>query len=245
MGVYAMDTGSGRGLSHRADERFALCSTFKWVLAAAVLERVERAELSLEQPIAYGASDLLEYAPVARENVTDGSLPLEVLLRAAVVVSDNTAANLLLEKVQGPAGLTRVVRSWGDAVTRLDRPEPMLNSNEPGDPRDTTSPRAMVQLMRAVLCGSVLSLTSRERLIEWLRASETGKNRIRAGLPGDWVVGDKTGSGARNAVNDVAIAQPPDRAPVLVAVYTSGSAAPLDVLEAVHAYIGRHIAQEF
>jgi beta-lactamase class A len=245
VGVYAVDTDTERELTHRSDERFALCSTFKWVLAAAVLARVDRGELSLDERVPYGESELLEYAPVTREHLDDGSLPTAMLLEAAVTVSDNTAANLLLNKVGGPGGWTRYVRSLGDPVTRLDRVEPSLNSNAPGDPRDTTSPRAMAHLMRRVLCGDALSSTSRQLLLRWLRASTTGQKRLRAGLPPDWLVGDKTGSGARNAVNDVAIAVPPRRSPILIAAYLSESAAPLPALEAAHADIARVVAHAF
>jgi beta-lactamase class A len=244
IGVFALDTGSGRQLAHRADERFAMCSTFKWVLAAAVLARVDRAQLSLDERVPYGSTDLLEYAPVAREHVAEGSLTVDVLARAAVTVSDNTAANLLLTKIDGPAGLTQFVRGAGDTVTRLDRNEISLNTNEPGDPRDTTSPRAMVGLMREVLCGDVLSSAGRERLLGWLRACETGKTRLRAGLPKDWIAGDKTGTGERGAVNDVAIASPPGRAPILIASYMSDSDAKLEALVAAHVDVGRVIARE-
>jgi beta-lactamase class A len=245
LGVFAVDTGTGRQLAHRADELFAMCSTFKWVLAAAVLVGVDRAQLSLDERVSYGPSDLLEYAPAAREHVADGALTVEALARAVVTVSDNTAANLLLAKVGGPAGLTRFVRSMGDLVTRLDRTEPTVNSNEAGDPRDTTSPRAMVGLMRRVLCGHTLSSTSRERLLSWLRDCETGKDRLRAGFPGNWIVGDKTGTGARGATNDVAIAMPPGRAPILVAAYASeGGAGPM-ALQAEHSDVGQLVAREF
>jgi beta-lactamase class A len=246
LGVFALDTASGRTLAHRADERFAMCSTFKWVLAASVLARVDRGELSLARRLAYGPADLVGHAPVAREHVGDGAMTVETAARAAITVSDNTAANLLLAQVGGPAGLTAFVRQAGDAVTRLDRTEPTLNSNDPGDPRDATSPRAMVGLMRAVLCGDVLKSASRERLIEMLVACDTGKKRLRAGLPNDWTVGDKTGTGENNAVNDLAIAIPPGRAAVLVAVYMSEGRAEDGgaIHERGHAAVGRLVARE-
>jgi beta-lactamase class A len=243
VGVFALDTGSGRPLAHRPDERFAMCSTSKWVLAAAVLARVDAGAVSLDDRVTFGPNDLLDYAPVTRAHVTDGSLTVEALARAAVVVSDNTAANLLFTKVDGPEGLTTFVRSLGDSMTRFDRDEPSLNENAPGDPRDTTSPRAMVGLMRSVFSGSVLSPESRARLLAWLRACETGKDRLRAGLPADWIVGDKTGTGARGAVNDLAIAIPPRRAPVLVAAYLSDGSAAHPALVAAHADIARLVAR--
>lgn len=243
VGLFAIDTASGRQLVHRPDERFAMCSTFKWVLAAAVLARVDRAKLSLEERVPYGAADLIDHAPVTREHVTEGSMTIEGLAHAAVTVSDNTAANLLLAKIGGPAGFTSYVRELGDAVTRLDRNEPDLNENAPTDPRDTTSPRAMAALMRQVLCGDALSPPNRERLLGWLRACETGKNRLRGGLPETWTAGDKTGTGLRGAANDVAIAWPPHRAPILVAAYLSDSDTDLAPRAAAHVEIGRLVAQ--
>jgi beta-lactamase class A len=241
-GVFALDTGSGRTLGHGEDERFAMCSTFKWALAAAVFARVDRGEMALDERVPYGEGDLLEYAPVAREHLAAGSLTVDELARAAVTVSDNTAANLLLRRIGGPAGVTGFARGLGDTVTRLDRDEPALNDNAPGDPRDTTSPRAMVGLMKAVLCGDALARPSRERLLGLLQACETGRTRLRAGLPAGWTVGDKTGTGLRGAVNDVAIATPPGRAPVLIAAYLSDGSAEKERLEAAHAAIGRWVA---
>lgn len=244
LGAFVLDTGSGRAWAHRADERFAMCSTFKWVLAACVLDRAARAQLSLDERIAYGPADLLEYAPVCREHLGEGSLSLEALARAAVTVSDNTAANLLLATLGGPAAFTRYARSLGDATTRLDRNEPALNANAPGDERDTTTPRAMASLLHRLLCGDALPAAHRELLLGWMTLSETGKKRIRAGLPAAWGAGDKTGTGNDGAVNDVAIALPPGRAPLLFAVYLSGSASELDALEAAHADVGRVIVAE-
>jgi beta-lactamase class A len=244
VGVFAIDTETEHDLAYRPDERFALCSTFKWVLAAAVLARVDRGELRLDERVPYDESQLLEYAPVTREHLEEGSLPTAALLEAAVTVSDNTAANLLLARVGGPGGLTQYMRSLGDAVTRLDRSEPTLNTNDPGDPRDTTTPRAMVRLMRRVLCGDALSPGSRQQLLGWLRASTTGHKRLRAGLPSSWLVGDKTGTGGRNAVNDVAIAVPEGRWPILIAAYLSESRAAMPELEAAHGDIARAVVRE-
>jgi beta-lactamase class A len=244
IGVFALDTGTGHELAHRADERFAMCSTFKWILAAAVLARVDRAQLSLDDRVPYGASDLLDHAPITREHVADGAMTVADLARAAITVSDNTAANLLLARIDGPAGVTRFVRAQGDAVTRLDRNELSLNENAPGDPRDTTTPRAMARSMRRVLCGDTLSPAGRERLLGWLRACETGNDRLRAGMPRDWVVGDKTGTGARGAFNDLAIASPPGRAPILVAAYASDGNASPPAMATAFADIGRLVARE-
>jgi len=244
LGVFAVDTGTGKELHHRADERFPMCSTFKWVLAAAVLRHIARGVLSFQQRVTLGEPDLLEYAPVSRKHLADGFMTVEALLEAIVTLSDNTAANLLLRTVDGPAGLTHFIRDNGDSVTRLDRDEPLLNTNEPGDPRDTTSPRAMAHLMRRLLCDQGLPEPHRARLLTWMRACETGNNRLRAGFPHDWIVGDKTGSGLHNAINDVAIASPPGRAPVLVASYLSGGSSTKDALEAAQAKVANLVARE-
>jgi beta-lactamase class A len=243
VGVFAMKSGTGRHLERRADERFAMCSTFKWALAAAVLARVDRGELRLDQPVTFGEPDLLEYAPVTRAHLEIGQMTIQELAQASVTISDNTAANLLLAKVGGPPGLTRFFRELGDQVTRLDRDEPMLNTNLAGDARDTTSPRAMARSLEKVLAGNVLSAASRDILVGWLVATETGRARLRAGLPAGWRAGDKTGTGNNGACNDVAIVWPPSGAPWFVASYLSESSAALERLNAAHADIGRTVAR--
>jgi len=242
VGVFAIDTSDGTGISHRADERFAMCSTFKWVLAAFVLSQVDQDEISLDERLSYGPSDLLDYAPVAKKHVDAGWLTVDILCRAIVTISDNTAANLLLNRVGGPAELTSFLRQTGDTVTRLDRNEPELNTNLPGDLRDTTTPRAMAGSMNRILVGDVLSDRSRDTLHQWMKDTTTGLERLRAGLPPDWIAGDKTGTGANGAANDVAIAWPPGRNPVLIAAYLSESDASPTLQNAAHADIARAIA---
>lgn len=244
-GLMVLDTGSGRTLAWRADERFAMCSSFKWLLATSVLARVEQGRLGLKQVISYSKTDLLAHSPVTEAHVKQGGLPIETLCAAAVEESDNGAANLLLKQVGGPQGLTAYLRSIGDETTRLDRNEPTLNENRPGDPRDTTTPAAMAKTIRHVLTGDVLKPASRELLLDWLRKCETGANRLRAGLPADWREGDKTGTGGRGATVDNAILWPPNRAPILAAAYLSGSATPVEAREAAMAEMGRMIAKMF
>ncbi len=244
LGVAAIDTGNGRRIEYRAGERFALCSTFKVLLAAAVLARVDSREESLGRRLAYGPADLLEYAPVTKAHLAEGGLPVSALCAAAVGVSDNTAANLLLATIGGPQGLTRYVRGFGDEVTRLDRSEPALNANLPGDPRDTTTPAAMAADLEKLVLGRVLSRPSREQLLAWLAASKTGGARLRAGFPPTWRVVDKTGTGANGATNDVAIAWHPGRSPIVVAAYLTDSSAPLPEREAALAEVGRIVGSD-
>lgn len=245
LGVAVLDTGNGKHLSHRADERFGLCSTFKLLAAAAVLARVDRGEDDLAHRISYGKADLLDYAPETSKHVAEGSMTLGKLCAAAVELSDNTAGNLLLRSLDGPAGVTRYARSLGDEITRLDRTEPTLNIITPGDPRDTTTPAAMLGLMRSTLTGNALSPGSRKQLQDWLLGCKTGAHRIAAGLPADWRIGDKTGTGAKAEANDIAIIWPPKRAPILLAAYYEGGGEIPAARDAVLADVGRLVAEIF
>lgn len=242
VGVYLRDI-TGRVLvAHRADERFPMCSTFKFLLAAAALRRVDQGQMSLDQVLNFGEADLLSYAPVAKANVAKGGLPLGELCAAIVTVSDNTAANVILRTIGGPQAVTAFARSIGDQDTRLDRNEPELNSAIPGDPRDTTTPQAIGEDMPRLLSGNALGAASQQMLENWMVASKTGLKRVRAGLPNSWVVGDKTGSGANGSANVVAIIRPENRATLFASVYLTGSSAPAEELDAVHMEVGRIIA---
>jgi beta-lactamase class A len=238
IGLAALALHDGTRLSYRADERFAMCSTFKLMLAAAVLARIDAGGLHPELQVPYTPAELLPNSAVSAAHLAQGSLPVAALVQAVIEVSDNTAANLLLGLIGGPAGYTHFVRALGDATTRLDRSEPALNSNLPGDPRDTTTPGAMLNDMEKVLTGSVLSAAARARLLGFMRDCRTGRARLRARLPPGWSAGDKTGSGNRGAVNDLAIFWPPERQPILVACYLSGSQRTVDELSQVHARLG-------
>jgi beta-lactamase class A len=240
-----VDTGTDRRLEHRADERFPMCSTFKLMAAAAALKRVDDGAERLDRRIAYGPSDLLDYAPIAKTHVADGAMTLADLCAAAIDWSDNTAANLILGVIGGPAGFTQFVRSLGDSQTRLDRNEPSLNTATPGDERDTTTPRAMAQDMRQALIGDVLSEASRRQLEGWLIDDKVGDKRLRAGLPSSWRIGDKTGTGDHGTANTIAIIRPPDRAAIIAAVYYTESSATVDVRNAIHKEIGALIAETF
>lgn len=245
LGVFALDTASGRGISHRSNERFPMCSTFKFLAVAAVFARVDAGRERLERRISYGERDLLPYAPVTRPQVARGSLTIRELCEAAIVYSDNTAANLLLAVLGGPAGVTRYARSIGDPLTDLSRTEPSLNSAVPGDSRDTTTPLSTARDMRRILRGDALSEPLRQLLVTWLVACRTGRERLRAGLPSDWRAGDKTGSGANGTSNDIAIVWPPKRAPVIVTAYITGSRQSAGARDATLASVGRLVATYF
>jgi beta-lactamase class A len=228
IGVVAFDTESGRRFEYRPNERFLMCSTFKFLAAAAVLRRVDDGKEDLDRFARYGQKDILEYAPVTKKHLSEGGMLLGALCAAAIEQSDNTAGNLLLQTIGGPAGLTAFVRTLGDITTRLDRIEPELNRAAPGDERDTTTPDAMQHDMMLLLTGKVLSSASRQRLDDWLARNETGSSMIRAGVPRNWRVGDKTGRGANGATNDIAIIRPSSRAPIFLVIYSVDSPASLE-----------------
>jgi beta-lactamase class A len=244
LGLHVLDTQTGRRWSFDDDSRYAMASTFKMLLAAAVLQRADLGTIELDQQVKLQASDMLAHAPVTSKNLERGTMTVRELCAAVVEVSDNPAANLLLKMIDGPAGLTRFFRALGDRETRLDRYELDLNSNLPGDPRDTTTPRAMVHSMEQVLTNDALSPASRELLLDWMINASTGLKMFRQGLPTEWKVGDKTGRGANGAVNDLVIAWPPGRKPILVAVYLSDSKQTVAELSAAHAQIGGIVARE-
>jgi beta-lactamase class A len=243
VGVAAVDTSNDKHLDYRAEERFPMCSTFKFLAAAAVLKRVDEKKEKLERFVPYSAKDILEYAPATREHLNEGGMILGALCEAAIEQSDNTAGNLLLNAIGGPAGATNFVRALGDRVTRLDRIEPALNSAIPGDERDTTTPAAISSDMQRLLLGDALSEASRRKLDDWLQRNETGGSMIRAGVPKTWSVGDKTGRGANGATNDIAIMRPPGRAPILLAIYSVGSTATANDRAAAIAEVTRVVAE--
>ena len=244
LGVAALDVATGRRIGHDQDNRYAMCSSFKLPLAGCILAEVEAGRMTLDQQIPFSRADLYNNSPLVEAHLAEGRLSVERLCAAAIGVSDNAAANLLLARIGGPAGLTRFFRSAGDTITRLDRAEPELNSNIPGDPRDTSSPAAMVGLLHNLLLGDRLSQTSRNRLIGWMEGATTGLTRLRAGLPAGWRGGDKTGTG-NGANNDLAIAWPPGRGPILIVSFTDGREEDMAVRNPVHAAIARRIVAAF
>ncbi|WP_163269113.1 class A beta-lactamase [Chelativorans alearense] len=244
LGVAILNLATGARAGHRSDERFLMCSTFKALAAALVLARVDRGEEALDRRITFSKADIAAWSPATETRVGGKGMTVAELCEAAVTLSDNTAANLLLRSFGGPQALTAYARSLGDEVTRLDRFEPALNEHEgPDDIRDTTSPAAMLETLRTLLFADVLSKPSRSRLAAWLIANKTGGARLRAGLPENWLVGDKTGTSGSGAVNDIGVAWPPDRAPIVVTAYCELPAISGDERNAVIAEIGRIAAQ--
>ncbi|MBH9578230.1 class A beta-lactamase [Inhella proteolytica] len=252
LGVAVLDSGSGAQAGHRANERFGLCSTFKLLLAGAVLQRIDAGRWPAERAIRFGKADLVSHAPVVRAHLAQGRLSAVELAEATQTTSDNAAANLLLRELfGGPSGLTDWLRERGDTVTRLDRWEPEMSRLPPGELRDTSTPAAIAASAARLLTGDWLQAASRTRLIAWMEATQTGTYRLRAGLPKGWRAGDKTGTGLhpsmQDLTNDVAIVWPgPDRAPWLIAAYYEGPRRSRDIQaadEAVLAEVGRLVGR--
>jgi beta-lactamase class A len=242
LGVAILDTGTQRHAEHRATELFPMCSTFKLLAAAAVLKRAENGQDQLQRRVTFQASDIVVYSPVTKEHIGGDGMTLAELCAAALNYSDNTAGNLLLASLGGPQALTAYARSIGDPITRLDRIEPDLNEAVPDDPRDTTTPGAMLENLRTLLFGNALSAAAKDQLTTWLLGNRTGDTRLRAGLPSGWRVGDKTGSGQRGTANDVGVIWPPGRDPVIASIYLTGSSGSDDERNATIAAVGHAIA---
>jgi beta-lactamase class A len=220
LGVHAFRDGSPGSLAHRMDERFPMCSTAKLLIVGAILRRSQSEPALMDTSIAYAADALVSYSPTTEKHVGAG-LRVRELCEATITLSDNTAANLLLRELHGPAAVTAFARSIGDTQFRLDRWETALNSAIPGDPRDTTTPQAMARTLHRLALGDGLAAPQRQQLQAWLRGCSTGATRIRAGVPAGWDVGDKTGTGAYGSTNDIGVVWPPAGAPIVVAIYTT------------------------
>jgi|SRR5579862_3860526 len=237
LGVAVRDTATGAHSGYRMDERFPMCSTFKFLLASAVLQRVDRRQETLDRAIAIPRKPLLFHSPLTEPHA-GGTMTITALCHAVLTQSDNTAANLLLEGIGGPGGITKFARSIGDTVTRLDRTETSLNESLAGDPRDTTSPAAMAGDLRTVLLGNVLSSASRAQFTQWMVANLTGLGCLRANLPKGWRAADKTGSNGEHTSNDIAMLWPAGKPPVIIAAYITQCPGPESKRSAMLAEIG-------
>ncbi|MGW4845097.1 class A beta-lactamase [Nocardia brasiliensis] len=241
LGVYALDTASGATIAHRADERFAFCSTFKGLAAAAVLQRNPLSHL--DTVVRYTDEDLTRNAAITPRHVATG-MTIRDLCDAAVRYSDGTAGNLLLRDIGGPAELTAYLRGLGDPFTRMDRIEPAITEATPGDPRDTSSPRALGTDYQRIVLGDALPEEKRAFLRDLLERNATGAGalRVRAGVPRGWKVADKTGTGDYGTLNDIAIVWPPDRAPLVVSLMSSKATADAEYDQALLAEAAAYVA---
>jgi beta-lactamase class A len=237
LGVTVLDTATGERSDYRGDERFPMCSTFKFLLVSAVLQRVDGHKETLHRAVAIPSKPLLSHSPLTEPHA-GGMMTVAALCHAALTQSDNMAANLLLESIGGPAGITHFARSLRDTVTRLDRNELSLNESLLGDPRDTTSPTAMAGDMESILLGEVLTRPSCNQLTMWMEASVTGLDRLRAKLPTSWRAADKSGGNGEHTSNDIAVLWPIGKPPIIVAAYITHCTGPESKRAAILAKIG-------
>lgn len=240
LGVTLIDPQRGQQFSWRGDERFPMCSTFKWPLAAALLAEVDAGRQSLDRVLPYARDELLPHSPITEQHVGTG-MRIGDLCAATVAHSDNTAANVLLRALGGPAGFNRFVRSRGDGTTLLARNEPDLNNARHGDAGDTTTPRAMAMLMHRLVLGDGLSARSREQLKAWGLATVTSGTRLRANLPAGWQLADKTGTSGHGSTNDVGVFWTSTGRPIVVAAFLTGSTVPAADQNRVHAQIAAQV----
>ncbi|MGE6782246.1 class A beta-lactamase [Ensifer adhaerens] len=243
LGVSVRDTQTNISFGRRENERFAMCSSFKTLAAGFILARVDRGTETLDRRIPFQEKDLVTYSPVTEKHVGGTGMTIAELCAATITTSDNTAANLLLDSFGGPPALTAWLRSIGDEKTRLDRIEPALNEAKKGDPRDTTTPAAMLDTLGKLTVGSALTESSRKQLNAWMVANTTGDLRIRAGLPAAWRVGDKTGTNTTGEASDIAIAWPESRSPLLITVYIAEATEEVKDLNPIFAEVGRMVAE--
>jgi beta-lactamase class A len=241
LGVSILKTGAGQAFGHRAHERFPLCSTFKWLVAAHVLHHVDGERLSLNRRVSFSKASLMDWSPVTRRHADGQGMTIGDLCEAAITESDNTATQLLLDKLGGIAGWNGYVRSIGDPDTRLDRGEPSLNEALPGDIRDTTTPSAMAANLSRLLLGDGLSPASREQLTRWMAATKYSGARFRSGMPDGWRLADKTGSGnaGTGAAGDVGVYWSPTGQPIVVVAYLAEAKVESKQQDAAIADVGR------
>ncbi|XLP24556.1 class A beta-lactamase [Bacillus toyonensis] len=218
LGIYALDTGTNQTVTYHSDERFAYASTHKALTVGALLQK--KSIEDLDQRIKYTSKDFVNYNPIT-EKYVDTGMTLKELADASIRYSDNTAQNLILKQLGGPSEFKKSLREIGDTVTNPERFEPELNEVQPGDTRDTSTPKALATSLQAYALGDILSIEKRNFLIDLMKRNTTGDNLIRAGVPGEWEVADKTGSGSYGTRNDIAIIWPPNKKPIILAILSN------------------------
>jgi len=243
LGAAVLDTATGQLWRYHADQRFPLDSTHKAFSCAALLAKVDNGEASLNRRVVFVATDIEPHSPITQDKIAPASMSLSELCAAALDVSDNTAANLVIAALGGPGGVTAFLRTLGDQTSRLDRTETELNEAAPGDPRDTTTPAAAVADLDKILLGDALKPASRQRLMQWMIGDRVAGSLLRAALPEDWRIADKTGAGGHGSRGIVAVLWPPNRAPLVTAIYLTDTAASIQARDAAIARLGAALVQ--
>lgn len=245
IGLAFYDSATGKTWDYQGDNRFPMTSTCKTLACAALLAKTDNGAADLDQRVMFGKDDLVTYSPVTETRTGQPGMTLGKLCEATMATSDNTAANLVLNAIGGPSSVTGFVRGLGDTITRLDRTETTLNEAAPGDPRDTTTPSAMVNNLRKLVLGDTLSESSRDKLISWLRGNRVSDNLLRAAVPQDWKIGDRSGAGGYGSRSITAVLWPPNRKPLVLAIYITETGATFDERNSAIADIGRVVVKHY
>lgn len=220
LGIAALDTANMTNIQYHANEIFPSGCTSKLIGVAAILKKSMQDKSFLQQRIYFTENDLVTWSPDTKNHLNDG-MTIAELSAAALTKSDNTAMNLLLAKLGGINSMNQFARSIGDMSFRQDNNWPSeAMSGGRNNVKDSTTPNAMLNSLRKIAFGNVLAPSQRELLLQWMKANTTGDKRIRAGVPKDWIVGDKTGTGSYyGTTNDIGIIWPANCAPLLVTIY--------------------------
>lgn len=245
VGVALYDSATGETWSYQGDDRFPITSTFKTLACAALLSRAEKGVEHLDRRVTFTEDDLVTYSPVTETRTGEPGMTLEELCEATMATSDNSAANFVLDALGGPDSVTGFARDLGDTITRLDRTETTLNEATPGDPRDTTTPNAMVNNLRKLVLGDALTDGSRDTLISWLRGNRVSDNLLRAVIPQDWKIGDRSGAGGYGSRSITAVLWPPNREPLVLAIYITETGATFDERNSAIADIGHVVMKHY
>ena len=246
LGISAINTANNMRIQYRAEERFPMNCTSKVIGVSAILKESINNPSLLQQKVTYTKQDveLAGWSPITQQHITEG-MTIDQLCGAAIMQSDNTAMNILMDKLGGLNAANRFLRSLGDNTSHFDRLWPAEASSIPGDLRDTSTPAAMEKTFQQLVLGDTLASFQREQLQFWLKNSATGGSRIRAGTPQSWVVGDKTGTGSYGTTNDIAIIWPPNCQPIIIAIYFTQNKKDASLREDVVASATKMMMSEF
>lgn len=246
IGLFAMNTANNMHIQHNADERFPMCCTSKAIGVAAVLKKSMSNPSLLHQKITYTKKDLefAQWVPITKNHLAEG-MTVADLCSAAIMQSDNAAMNLLVKKLGGLGAMNNFFHSIGDNTSRVDRWWPDEASSIPGDLKDTSTPKMMAKNLQALVLGDILAPSQRQLLKTWMKKNTTGDTRIRAGVPKNWAVDDKTGTGDYGTTNDIGILWPPKCSPIIVAIYFTHNNKNAEPRSDVIAQVTRLVINEF
>ena len=215
-------------------------STFKTLACAKLLADVEKELQSFDTSAVITKNAIITWSPVT-EKLIGENISLKQACSATMIMSDNTAANIVLTGINGPEALTKFMRSIGDKVTRLDRIEPDLNEALDGDKRDTTTPNAIVKSLHSLLFGDVLSEPSKIQLKQWMIDNKVTGSLLRSVLPENWSIADRSGAGGYGSRGITAVVWSKMRSPIIISIYLTQTDASFALRDKAIADIGKEI----